>query len=70
MLRAKYINPKLSIQKNWLFCDTPNGALSSAIVYTMVEIAKVNGESVCHQLTNDQRLLMGIKGLSVNDSSK
>ena len=29
--------------RNWLFCDTPKGAESSAIVYTMVETAKANG---------------------------
>ena len=29
--------------KSWLFCDTPKGAESSAIVYTMVETAKDNG---------------------------
>ena len=30
-------------RKNWLFCDTPNGAQASAVVYTMVEMAKANG---------------------------
>ena len=30
-------------RKNWLFYDTPKGAESSAIVYTMVETAKANG---------------------------
>ena len=38
-------------KKNWLFCDTPNGAQTSAIVYTMVEIAKANGVNVYHYLT-------------------
>ena len=38
-------------RKNWLFCDTPNGAQSSAIVYTMVEMAKANGVNVYHYLT-------------------
>ena len=33
-------------RKNWLFCDTPNGAQASAIVYTMVEMAKANGVNV------------------------
>ncbi|HEX9061430.1 MAG TPA: IS66 family transposase [Clostridia bacterium] len=28
---------------NWLFCDTPAGAESSAIVYSIVETAKANG---------------------------
>ena len=26
-----------------MFCDTPNGAQASAVVYTMVEMAKANG---------------------------
>ncbi|WP_460298674.1 IS66 family transposase [Clostridium perfringens] len=29
-------------RKNWLFCDTSNGTYASAIVYTMVEMAKAN----------------------------
>ena len=37
--------------ENWLFCDTPNGAQASAIVYTMVEMAKANGVNVYHYLT-------------------
>jgi transposase len=28
---------------NWLFCDTPNGAEASAIIYSIVETAKANG---------------------------
>ena len=34
-----------------MFCDTPNGAYASAIVYTMVEMAKANGVNVYHYLT-------------------
>ena len=30
-------------RKKWLFCDTPKGADSSAIIYTLVETAKANG---------------------------
>lgn len=37
--------------ENWLFCDTPHGAQASAVVYTMVEMAKVNGVNVYHYLT-------------------
>ena len=33
------------------FCDTPNGAQASAIVYTIVEMAKANGINVYHYLT-------------------
>ena len=38
-------------RKNWLFCDTTNGAQASAIVYTMIEMAKANGVNVYHYLT-------------------
>ena len=41
----------LDITKNSSFCDTPNGAQASAIVYTMVEMAKANGVNVYHYLT-------------------
>ena len=37
------IRPFVVGRKNWLFCDSPKGADSSAIVYTLVETAKVNG---------------------------
>jgi transposase len=30
-------------RKNWLFCNTPNGADASAAVYSIVETAKANG---------------------------
>ena len=29
-------------RKNWLFSDTPKGADSSAVIYSLVESAKVN----------------------------
>ena len=45
------IRPFTVGRKNWLFCDTPNGAQASAIVYTMVEMAKANGVNVYHYLT-------------------
>ena len=37
------IRPFVQGRKAWLFCDTPKGADSSAIVYSMVETAKANG---------------------------
>ena len=37
------IRPFVVGRKNWLFSDTPKGADSSAIVYTLVETAKANG---------------------------
>ena len=37
------IRPFTLGRKNWLFCDTPKGAETSAIVYSLVESAKANG---------------------------
>ena len=50
-LSENAIRPFTVGRKNWLFCDTPNGAQVSAIVYTMVEMAKANGVNVYHYLT-------------------
>ena len=47
-LSENAIRPFTVGRKNWLFCDTPNGAQASAIVYTMVEMAKANGVNVYH----------------------
>jgi transposase len=33
-------------RKNWLFCNTPNGADASAIIYSIAETAKENGANV------------------------
>ncbi|MGN0484070.1 MAG: IS66 family transposase [Lachnospiraceae bacterium] len=50
-LSENAIRPFTVGRKNWLFCDTPNGADASAITYTMVEMAKANGVNVYHYLT-------------------
>lgn len=42
-LAENAIRPFVVGRKNWLFSDTPKGADSSAIVYTLVETAKANG---------------------------
>jgi transposase len=34
-------------RKNWLFADTPSGATSSAIIYSIAETAKENNLNVC-----------------------
>ena len=39
-LSENAIRPFTLGRKNWLFSDTPKGAQASAIVYTMVEMAK------------------------------
>ena len=38
-------------RKNWLFSNTPKGARSSAIIYSIVETAKANGLIVEKYLT-------------------
>ena len=50
-LSENAIRPFTVGRKNWLFCDTPHGAQASAIVYTMVKMAKANGVNVYHYLT-------------------
>lgn len=50
-LSENAIRPFTVGRKNWLFCDTPHGAQTSAIVYTMVEMVKANGVNVYHYLT-------------------
>ena len=37
------IKPFVIGRKNWIFCNTPNGARSSAVYYSLVETAKENG---------------------------
>ena len=36
------IHPAVVGRKNWLFCDTPDGAEASAVVYSVIETAKAN----------------------------
>ena len=31
------------VRKNWLFANTPAGAKSSAVIYSLIETAKENG---------------------------
>ena len=51
-LAENAIRPFVVGRKNWLFCDTPKGAESSAIVYTLVETAKANGLDAYSYLLN------------------
>lgn len=50
------IRPFVIGRKAWLFSDTPAGANASAIIYSLVETAKVNGLEpyawLCHVLTH------------------
>ena len=36
------IRPAVVGRKNWLFCDTPEGAEASAVIYSVIETAKAN----------------------------
>ena len=49
-LSENAIRPFTVGRKNWLFSDTPKGAEASAVVYTMVEMAKANKVNVYHYL--------------------
>lgn len=37
------VKPFVMGRKNWLFCNTAGGANSSAIIFSIIEIAKENG---------------------------
>ena len=37
------LKPYVIGRKNWLFCNTPNGARASAVYYSLIETAKENG---------------------------
>ena len=37
------VKPFVIGRKNWLFCNTPSGAESSAVIYSLIETAKANG---------------------------
>ena len=45
-LSENSIRPFTLGRKNWLFSDTPKGAEASAIVYTMVEMAKAHNLNI------------------------
>ena len=45
------IKPFVIGRKNWLFANTPRGATSSAIIYSLIETAKENGLNPTAYLT-------------------
>ena len=49
-------------RKNYLFCNTPSGAQSSAKIYSMIITAVANGLNPLHYLTHLLAELPGIKG--------
>ena len=50
-LSENAIRPFVVGRKGWMFCNTPAGAETSAMAYTMVEMAKANGVNPYHYLT-------------------
>ena len=63
------IKPFVIGRKNWLFANTPAGATSSAIIYSIVETAKENGlnpypylEYLLESIPN-----LNFKGLTMED---
>ena len=49
--RSNAIRPFTVGRKNWLFRAAPKGATASALVYTMVEMAKANNLNIYKYLT-------------------
>ena len=45
------IRPFVLGRKNWLFCQSPQGAESSCGIYSLIETAKQNGIVPAHYLT-------------------
>jgi len=46
------IRPFVIGRKNFLFCNTPGGARASAVIYSIIEMAKANGLNPYAYLTN------------------
>ena len=49
-LSENAIRPFTVGRKNWLLSASPKGAEAGALTYTMVEMAKANGQNVCRYL--------------------
>lgn len=57
------VRPFATGRKNWEFCNTPNGAKASAMIYSITESAKANGlkpyEYIVHILETIPKYYMG-----------
>mgnify|MGYP001728411166 CR=1 FL=1 len=60
------IKPFVMGRKNWLFSNTPAGAQSSAVIYSLIETAKENDLDPCRYLV---WLLNNAPGLSQTDEA-
>ena len=65
-LSENAIRPFTLGRKNWLFSDTPKGAEASAVVYTMVEMAKAHNLNVYKYLNY---LLEHLPGTKMTDTA-
>ena len=65
-LSENAIRPFTLGRKNWLFSDTSKGAEASAIVYTMVEMAKAHNLNVYKYLNY---LLEWLPGTKMTDTA-
>ena len=61
-LSENAIRPFTVGRKNWLFSASPKGATASAIVYTMVEMAKAN------DLNTYKTFMPRILGTTINET--
>ena len=58
------VKPFVIGRKNWLFANTSKGAVSSAIIYSIVETAKANGLKIERYL---QYLFNAVSNLEFRD---
>ena len=65
-LSENAIRPFTVGRKNWLFSDTPKGADASAVVYTMVEMAKTHDLNIFKYL---KYLLERLPGTKMSDNA-
>ena len=61
------IKPFVIGRKNWLFANTPRGARTSAVIYSIVETAKENGLNPCAYLKYLLERLPGISRDNTDD---
>jgi transposase len=61
------IKPFVIGRKNWLLCNTPKGARSSATIYSVIETAKANGLAIEKYLVY---LMDVLSNLEVKDKNK
>ena len=66
-LCESHIRPVATGRKSWLFADTPQGAIASAVAYALAESAKVNGLNVYEYF---RRILMQMPNTNFQNHPK